>query len=98
MFDAYFNTPIDWKQRSGVKDNGTSVLAVPKQIMTQLEFKRKLVRNEKGEQVVSEATVRTDAQIKAADVLTIDGRDWTVITADPIRGLGGSVLYYEANL
>jgi hypothetical protein len=92
------NTEIGWKSRTGSKDNGAAILGEGTQIKASVEFKRKLVRNTKGEQVISEATICTTQAVTTGDILTIDGRDWTVIMSDPVRGLGGSVLYYEVNL
>jgi len=92
------NTYIDWKHRTGNKDNGAPIFDAAKQIASRVEFKRRLIRNEKGEQVVSEATIFTAVRVDTGDTLTIDGRDWVVISSYPHSGLSGMLLYYEVAL
>ncbi len=56
--------------------------------------KRRLVRNDKGEQVVSEASVTAapDQMMAVGDQLSCDGTTWlTVITISAPRGLGGEI-------
>lgn len=98
MLDLYANQNIPWKKRTGTKPNGQPEFAPVQIIKGRFEYSRKLVRNMKGEQVVSQAFVMTGAPVGLGDVLTWDGRDWTVLTLSVQYGLMGEELHREVRL
>lgn len=98
MLDLYANQEIPWKKRLGVKDNGMSLFAPAVTVKGKFEYKRKLIRNDKGERVVSEAFVMTAAPVTIGDALHWDDRDWTVLKVSIIYDLMGAELHREVNL
>lgn len=103
MIDMYANQSIGWRRRTGSKDNGTPIYAPPRPdppetIKTNVDFSRRLIRDAKGEQVVSEACILTSAKINEGDLLEIYGREWVVLKCNPITGLIGEELHREAYL
>lgn len=99
----YANMSIGWRRWTGTKDNGTPIYTPappdpPETIKGNLSYKRRLIRNEKGEEVVSEACVMTKAAINAGDKLEIFGREWVVQMCHPIIGLFDKELHREVYL
>ena len=51
-----------------------------------------------GNRVISEATIYTEAVLKALDKVIVDGNTWTVKSVEPIRDLMGQIDHYEVTL
>jgi hypothetical protein len=103
LLELYAHETIGWRRRINTKDNGTPVFeparpAAPEAIKASVDHTRRLIRNEKGEQVVSEGCVLTAKRVNEGDVLAIDGREWTVQKTTPAKDMFGNVLHYEAYL
>lgn len=98
MFELYAAQAIPWKKRTDIKDNGAAVLAPMKPIKGRFEYKRRLIRDAKGEQIVSEAFVMTMTDVQPGDVIVWDGRDWPVVSVTTAVGLHGTVLHREVSL
>jgi hypothetical protein len=67
----------------------------PTPIKVRWEAKRRLVRNQQGQEVVSEARVFCVDDVNPGDVLEYSGRDWPVITVSDAVDLDGQVQYKE---
>ncbi len=103
MISTYANQSIGWRRRTGIKDNGTPIYdpappAPPDTIKASVDFSRRLIRNAKGEEVVSEACVMTKAKVNEGDKLEIFGREWAVLKCNPIPDLFGNELHREVYL
>lgn len=94
----YANVPATWRQVTGFTESGQPI-HTDSAILTLWEERRRLVRDGKDEQVVSEAAAFTEAKVRAGDVLVDpDGRAWRVITVSVHRDIDGSELFREAML
>lgn len=103
MLELYANQEFGWRHRTGTKDNGTAIFnparpAAPLTVKGRIDYKRRLIRNEKGEQVVSEARVLTMSAVDVGDIVVIGGREWPVLKAGPEFGLLGEELHREVFL
>lgn len=103
MIELYTNQRIGWRKRTGIKDNGAGIYeparpADPAIIMGRFEYSRRLILNEKGEKVISEAFVMTAAPVTTGDLLIWEGREWPVQRVKPITGLMGQELHREVYL
>lgn len=60
-----------------------------KTIKVRWEGKRRLVRDNQGQEVVSEARVFCVEPVKPGDILKYEDRDWPVISVSIVPGLDG---------
>ena len=97
MISEYLNQSITLKSKSSVNAYNESTYT-NSTIKARFEYKRRMVRNNEGEEVLSTAQVFTETQVKPDDVLTFDGRDWQVVTVENCVDLDGSVHHYEVYL
>jgi hypothetical protein len=97
MISTYLNQTITLKVKGAVNTYNEPTYT-SSSIKARFEYKRKLVRNSKGESVISEATCFTQISIKVGDIITYDSIDWVVIGVNSIVGLDGSISHYEAVL
>jgi len=100
LLELFAMQDIGWRHRTGIKDNGAAIYSPaapedPTIIKGRVEASRRLVRNEKGEQVISQAYVMTTASVELGDVLVWQGREWPVLTVDIATGLLGAELHRE---
>lgn len=100
MLDLFAMQDIGWRRRTGIKDNGAAIYSPaapedPTVIKGRVESSRRLVRNEKGEQVISQAYVMTTALIELGDMVVWQGREWPVLTVDIETDLMGKELHRE---
>jgi len=91
----YTNQTVSLYRCSGIKDNGQPLLEPKVKIRTRFEEKRSLVRNAKGEEVISEAFVMTAEKISEGDILEYGGKRWTVLRVSAPVGLDGKITHYE---
>lgn len=103
LIDVYTNQKIGWRKRVGTNGDGTPSYDPPKPapptiINTQVTYTRRLIRNAKGEEVVSEGYLITSEPVIEGDMLIIDDREWTALSAPIIRGLLGEELHREVYL
>lgn len=95
MIEDYLKQTATWKKIVSVggypptpQEPGTSIKA-------RWEEKRRLVRNAKGQEVVSEARAFCLEAVQPGDVLNYNGRDWIVIAVSEAVDLGGTIRYRE---
>jgi hypothetical protein len=96
MIEDYLNQTVMWSEKTGKNQYNEPEYAAPIAIDGRFEYKRKLVRNAEGEQVVSEAQLFTTEKVKSGDKLNHDSTDFIIITAGGQPGLSGDIEFYEA--
>jgi hypothetical protein len=97
MIEAYLNQNIILKTVTSINEYNEPIFTTST-IKARLEYDRTMVKNEKGEEVVSEARLFTVNQIKADDVINYDGKDYPIISVANMVGLEGNLSHYEARL
>jgi hypothetical protein len=88
MIEGYLNQRAVWKRKTGSNEYGEPVTK-QKTIKVRWEGKRRLVRDNEGREVVSEARVFCIEHVKPGDILKYEDRDWPVIAVSVISGLDG---------
>ena len=94
MIDGYLNQRAVWKRKTGQNEYGEPVTK-QKTIKVRWEGKRRLVRDNEGREVVSEARVFCTEAVKPGDELEYDGRSWPVIAVSTVPGLDGKESHRE---
>ena len=94
MIQNYLNQTATWHYVTGLNEYGEPSTS-SKTIKVRWEGKRRLVRDNEGREVVSEARVFCTEAVKPGDELEIDGRRWPVIAVSTVPGLDGKECYRE---
>ena len=94
MIEGYLNQRVVWKRKTGSNEYGEPVTK-QKSIKVRWEGKRRLVRDNEGREVVSEARVFCIEPVKPGDILKYEDRDWPVISVSIVPGLDGSESHRE---
>ena len=94
MIEGYLNQRAIWKRKTGSNEYGEPVTK-QKTIKVRWEGKRRLVRDNEGREVVSEARVFCIEPVKPGDILKYEDRDWPVISVSIVPGLDGSENHRE---
>jgi len=95
MIEGYLNQRAVWKRKIGSNEYGEPVTK-QKTIKVRWEGKRRLVRDNEGREVVSEARVFCTEEVKPGDELEHGGRRWPVIAVSCVPGLDGAENHREA--
>lgn len=83
-----------WKRKTGQNEYGEPETS-SKSIKVRWEGKRRLVRDNQGQEVVSEARVFCVEPVKPGDILKYEDREWPVIAVSTVPDLGGKEAYRE---
>ena len=94
MIEGYLNQRAVWKRKTGQNEYGEPVTK-QKTIKVRWEGKRRLVRDNEGREVVSEARVFWVEPVKPGDILEHGGREWPVIAVSSVPGLDGNESHRE---
>jgi len=94
MIQDYLNQIATWKRVIGQNMYGEPEFDT-KEIKVRWEGKRRLVRDNEGREVVSEARVFCMGAIKPGDLLEYNGREWPVIAVSTVPGLDGKEAHRE---
>ncbi len=95
MIEDYLNQTAIWKKVTGLNEFGEPVTdEIP--IKIRWEGKRRLVRNNQGQEVVSEARFFCLEEVQPGDIIEYGGKEWPVITVSEVPDLDGRVIYREA--
>jgi hypothetical protein len=94
MITGYLNQTATWKRVIGQNMYGEPETE-EKEIKVRWEGKRRLVRDNEGREVVSEARVFCTEAVKPGDELEFDGRSWPVIAVSTVPGLDGAENHRE---
>ena len=97
MIEGYLNQRAVWKRKTGSNEYGEPTTS-SKSIKVRWEGKRRLVRDNQGREVVSEARVFCVEAVQAGDELEHGGRRWPVIAVSTVPGLDGTISHREVAL
>ena len=95
MIKGYLNQTAIWHYFTGQKNKYGEPEFGKKTIKVRGEGKRRLVRDNEGREVVSEARVFCTEAVKPGDELEFDGRSWPVIAVSTVPDLGGKEAHRE---
>jgi hypothetical protein len=96
MIQGYLNQTATWHYTTGQMNEYGEPVTSSKTIKVRWEGKRRLVRDNEGREVVSEARVFCIEAVKPGDILEHGGREWPVIAVSTVPGLDGSESHREA--
>ena len=94
MIKGYLNQTATWHYVTGQNEYGEPQTS-SKSIKVRWEGKRRLVRDNEGREVVSEARVFCTEAVKPGDELEFCGRRWPVIAVSTVPDLGGKESHRE---
>lgn len=94
MIRDYLNQTATWKRVVSLNMYGEPETE-EKTIKVRWEGRRRLVRNNEGQEVVSEARVFCIEPVQPKDLLEYAGREWPVIAVSTVPGLDGKEAYRE---
>jgi hypothetical protein len=94
MITGYLNQTATWKRVIGQNMYGEPETE-EKEIKVRWEGKRRLVRDNEGREVVSEARVFCVEPVKPGDILEHGGREWPVIAVSSVPSLDGNESHRE---
>ena len=97
MIEGYLNQRAVWKRKTGQNEYGEPVTK-QKTIKVRWEGKRRLVRDNEGREVVSEARVFCVEPVQPGDLLEYAGREWPAIAVSIVLGLDGKESHREVAL
>ncbi len=95
MIRNYLNQAATWHYITGQLNEYGEPAFGSKSIKVRWEGKRRLVRDNEGREVVSEARVFCTDLVKPGDELEFDGRRWPVIAVSTVPGLDGKESHRE---
>ena len=94
MIQDHLNQTATWYCVTGQNEYGEPTTS-SKTIKVRWEGKRRLVRDNQGREVVSEARVFCVEAVQAGDELEHGGRRWPVIAVSTVPGLDGAENHRE---
>ena len=97
MIDLYLNQSVTLKSKTSVNEYNEATYTTST-IKARYQYKRKVIRNPMGEEVISMAQVFTTTQVKPDDTITFDSVDWNVLAVENCVTLEGTVNHYEVFL
>ena len=95
MIKDYLNQTATWHYTTGQMNEYGEPSTSSKTIKVRWEGKRRLVRNNEGREIVSEARVFCTEAVKPGDRLEYGGREWPVIAVSTVPGLDGKENHRE---
>ena len=98
MIKDYLTQKATWKAKASVNEFNEPTYAAPVEIACRIDFKRKMVRDKMGQEVISESTLLTTSAINPDDIIIYGTFSMVVITSHPLNELDGTVMFYEVSL
>lgn len=98
MIEGYLTQKAILKAKVDKDEFNQPVYAAPIEISCRIDFKRKMVRNPQGQEVLSESTLLTTTAINPDDLIIYGTFQMIVITSHPLNELDGSIMFYEVSL
>jgi len=92
MIDNYLNQQVVWKKVTGLDAYGKPSLS-QSTIKARVEEQNKLVRSKTGEQVVSVARLFVKDPVSIDDRITLNGKDYMVLSVESCVSLDGEEVY-----
>ena len=97
LISEYLNQSVTLKSKASVNAYNEATYA-SSTINARFEYKRRMIRNSDGEELMSLAQIFTTTQVKPDDVIVYESRDWQVVTVEDCVDLEGNVHHYEVSL
>ena len=102
-FDRLMQESISIRRLTGTSPTGGKTYAPPRTadpaiIKGRLEWQRRKVLNDKGEEALSEAVVLTPTRLKPGDLIILEAKEWPVKAVSEKKGLYGSTDHWEVRL
>ena len=95
MIQGYLNQSSTWYKVIGQNEYSEPILADPVTVKVRWEGKRRLVRDNEGREVVSEARGFCTEAVKPGDELEFGGCSWPVIAVSTVPDLDGKEAHKE---
>jgi hypothetical protein len=95
MFGHLYKTPLTLKTKTGTNEYSDPTFS-DSTIYCRINWKNRLIKNSRGEDVTASALIITDSSVSIGDFVTYSGRDYEVIQSDPIYDFDGDIDHYEA--
>jgi hypothetical protein len=94
---------INIRRFAGVSHTGSKSYEPPRgeepdTIKGRLEWQRRKVLNDRGEEALSEAVLFTPIRLKPGDLVIVDGKEWPVVSVAERKGLYGKTDHWEVRL
>ena len=77
------------KTTGGTDSNGVPVIASKREIKCRIEFSDSLIVASDGQECNVSGRIFTEADLKLADILNFDGKDYSVVKVTPSFALDG---------
>ena len=97
MMGIYLNQTVTLKTKTTVNEYNESSYTTAS-VKARFEYKRRLLRDASGEEIMCLAIVYLNSYVKPDDLISFDNRDWTVKTVSNYYGLMGNLIGYEVGL
>jgi hypothetical protein len=98
MIKDYLNQTALWHYTTGQMNEYGEPQTSSKSIKVRWEGKRRLVRDNEGREVVSEARVFCVEPVQPGDLLKYADREWPVIAVSEATGIDGRIHFREVAL
>lgn len=103
MIESYCGLKAGWRKRTSVDDEGNpsyfpAAIAEPLEIAVTGKPGQRLIRDENGEESLSETTLLTASPVGLGDLVIIDGDERPCMAVTSVIGLGGREVYREIRL
>jgi len=92
MIDNYLNQRVIWKRAVGIDAYGKPSLS-QSTISARVEEQNRLIRSKTGEQVVSVARLFVKDLVNIDDRITLNGKDYMVLSVESCMSLDGEEVY-----
>lgn len=103
-FTHLMQEELSYRRLVGTSATGSKTYDPPRQsppalLKGRLEWQRRRVINDRGEEALSEAVIFTAERLRPGDLIVIEGRDWPVKAVSQRKGLYGGVTdHWEVRL
>ena len=102
-FDRLMQENISIRRLTGISSTGGKTYDParaedPAVIKGRMEWQRRKVLNDKGEEALSEAVVYTPTKLGTGDLVIIDSKEWPVKSVSEKKGLYGGTDHWEVRL
>jgi len=95
IWGEYFTADVPVKPYLGRDSHGDPSYGPETNAKCRVEYRRANVINANGELVTSEIKLYSAQAIDAGSLVTLNGRDWPVISCGESAGLDGVIDHYE---
>jgi outer membrane lipoprotein-sorting protein len=97
MIEMYRNQEVTWKSLTSTSEDGSPTYS-SSTIKVRFQYKRKMILDREGKQIISSSQVFTESAIKPGDTITFDGKAWPVLDVKNNYDLDGDLAFYEGFL